>query len=234
MVCVPGLRTDYVLLEVAPDVALDLLANRLNPLGQSYGAIRPTPGRGVRGHDGRHYDCACHPVGLADETRRRLRLARGISVADLGAFDEVIVECITASNLTAAQMADLNDLWDRCVTQERRGRLNDTWYYVGIVFICISIFLGIVLLVSCLLWSTQLQQWREGGFFSRSGDGGGEDYDYENARVDVGNLRSKTRPRPRPRSRPKPKAVRVKARRQQHHQQQQRVSSSSAELRWPD
>lgn len=166
LVCVPVVHGDYLLLEVEANVAHDLLTGLENPMSQPYNAIRPGPGKGTLGHDGRYYGCDCLPLDYVKQARNAHRdlLKRGISAADLGAFDQVISDCITMSNLTSQQMTELNELWNRCLTQERRGRLNDTWYILGIIFICLTIILIIVVVVTCFLWSYQLDRFRQLGY----------------------------------------------------------------------
>lgn len=173
-VCVPAHNADYLLLEVGADVASDLLAGHtVGAIEQSYPTILPTSGKGTRGHDNRYYGCDCRPVdemrNAREAHRAMMMLARDprISAADLGAFDTVISDCIADSNLTAQQMQELNELWDRCLEQERRGRLNDTWYILGIIFIILTIALLIGIVITCFLWSYQLDRLRMLGVTSQ-------------------------------------------------------------------
>lgn len=170
-VCVPAKHSDYVLLEVEADIAHDLLSGKENPMQQTYSAFRPKAGTGVVGHDGRRYGCDCMPLDYVQSARQAHRdLFKRTSAADLGAFDQVISDCITNSNLTMMQMQDLNDLWNRCLQQERRGRLSDTWYIVGVVFICAFIVVLVALVISCFLWSYQLDRLKSFGIGANEDD----------------------------------------------------------------
>lgn len=151
-ICVPGKRSDYVLLQVNRNIAQRMLINAINPLNRPYPAIKPNS----QGHDKRHYGCDCRPhdeLQRARDMHHSLIAARSTSVAELGEFDEVISDCITNSNLTAQQMQDLNDLWNTCMTQELRGRLGDTWYIVGVIFIVLFIVVLFAWIITCFMWS---------------------------------------------------------------------------------
>lgn len=185
--CVPGKTSDYILMQLSGDVANQVVQGQINPLAQSYAGIFPVSGDpgGVKGHDGRYYDCACRPVDHV-KASRQLRYAiaqrdpntvvhgtgKRYGWSDLGAFDIVVTDCIADGNLTMQEMDDLNCLWDTCVRQARHGRLNDSWYIVGIIFIVLFIVALVILVMTCFLWSYQLDRVRRAGESSDSAYGG--------------------------------------------------------------
>lgn len=106
----------------------------------SYVAIHP----GEHGHDGLERDCQCQVVQPV--------VARSLSEEDLALFNSTLSECIEESMTTMQQMGAFNDLLDRCVTQESVGRLNNTWFIIGIASIIINgLLLVMVIFFGCSL-----------------------------------------------------------------------------------
>jgi hypothetical protein len=96
------------------------------------------------GFDGQTYNCEC--VAVSQDKRR-------ISNGDLDIYNITIVECIEASNATAAQTADMVNLWTTCVDMHEAGMLTYGWWIGCIILGIVAVVEFIIILFLCITWS---------------------------------------------------------------------------------
>jgi len=147
-VCVPMPRVTYQLMTLPTKLAEDIVSGRRKISATlTYPGIYPDS----LGHDGKRYGCDCR---VSAATRGK----RWISNGNLYLYNQTIVECIDQSTLSAQQMAELTNMWYTAYQLEQEGRLNSTWYYVGIVFIVLFGVLLLGIVVYCVVINYNREQ----------------------------------------------------------------------------
>lgn len=140
-VCVPSPQNVYILMTLPISFAAQLVSGEKKPSPTvTYNAIYPNS----IGKDGKHYGCDCRAESA--ENRKRW-----ISNGNLFLYNETIVTCVAESTLTTQQMSELINMWYTAYTLEQQGRLNDTWYILGIVFMVLFAVTIFILIIYCIV-----------------------------------------------------------------------------------
>jgi hypothetical protein len=131
-----------MLLLLPSDFAAKIISGEKKPdPSLNYNGIYPNS----LGKDGKKYGCDCRIT--SDQNNRK----RWISNGNLQLYNQTVVECIAESSLSAQQMVELTNMWYTSYTLEQEGRLNDTWYIVGIVFIVAFILETLIIIIYCFV-----------------------------------------------------------------------------------
>jgi hypothetical protein len=143
--CVPSkshLHDGYMLLLLPSDFSSKIISGEKKPDPTlNYNGIYPNS----IGKDGKKYGCDCR-LDNGDGNKKRW-----ISNGNLQVYNQTIVECISESTLSSQQMIELTNMWYTAYTLEQQGRLNDTWYIIGIIFIVFFILETLCIIIYCFV-----------------------------------------------------------------------------------
>jgi hypothetical protein len=108
----------------------------------------PYPGilPGTLVHYGKPRACDCTRSDGA-----RAIASRAISNSNLDLYTQLVISCTQSSTLSLQQMQELEQMWYSAVSLEQQNLLNNTWFIVGIIFICLFILENMILIIWCFV-----------------------------------------------------------------------------------
>ena len=149
-ICIPTrsplhVASGYMLMLLPNAFADDILSGTRKPDPHlPYPGILP----GTLGHDGKPRACDC--TRSYGATARSIA-SRAISNANLDLYTQLVVSCTQSSTLSLQQMQELEQMWYSAVSLEQQNLLNNTWFIVGIIFICLFILENMILIIWCFV-----------------------------------------------------------------------------------
>jgi hypothetical protein len=153
-ICIPTrsplhVNSGYMLMLLPNAFADDILSGVRKPDAHlSYTGIMP----GTVGFDGKRRNCDCTVVNTSGKSNR------AISNANLDLYTQLVISCTQSSTLSLQQMQELEQMWYTAVSLEQQNLLNNTWFIVGIIFICLFVVENMIILIYCFVKHYQKEE----------------------------------------------------------------------------